>query len=325
MRIVNPPAIDVSDANATAGDVLSPKTFYAGESEERKVGTITQATDLSSVDADLVTGNIKTGITIFGVLGSDDVQDISEGDSLVGEVKEGKTFFSITGGKKTGTLPTKTLSSGSKTVEAGYYAATTLDAVDGDLVSGSIKSGVTIFGVAGSVNVQDISDSDAVVSDVGLGKTFYSVTGTRKTGTHECADPAFDDSEEQAPSYSYGNKTHHGEQDILTGGETKTLRTVNITCTGGATLVAMTGGMCFVQPADTDKVKMQLLIGGVQKAESAYFPVYASGSAILVGYDEDVAGEEITCILRVHNYDASPLSTYAEWSGWGLGACSVKA
>ena len=49
----------------------------------------------------------------------------------------------------TGTLVTRTLSAANDTVAAGYYAATTLSAVDADLVVANIKSGVTIFGLAG--------------------------------------------------------------------------------------------------------------------------------------------------------------------------------
>ena len=48
-----------------------------------------------------------------------------------------------------GTMPTQTLSPANDTVNAGYYNATTLAAVDADLAAGNIKSGVTIFGVAG--------------------------------------------------------------------------------------------------------------------------------------------------------------------------------
>ena len=187
MKYTRPPALDVSDATALAGDVISPKTFYAG-GDEIKVGTITEATDLSAVDTDLVAGNIKTGITIFSVLGSDDVQDVSDADAAVAEVRSSKTFYSVTGVRKTGTLPDKSLNPASETVEAGYYAATTLSAVDGDLVTGSIKSGVTVFGVSGHTDVRNISDADAGVGDVVEGKTFYAVGGAKKTGTLDLED-----------------------------------------------------------------------------------------------------------------------------------------
>ena len=46
---------------------------------------------------------------------------------------------------------TQTLSSANDTVAAGYYAATTLSAVDTDLAAGNIKSGTTIFGILGTL------------------------------------------------------------------------------------------------------------------------------------------------------------------------------
>jgi|GEM_PF-1281823 len=81
-----------------------------------------------------------------------------------------------------GTMLTRTLSNASTTVNAGYYAATTLTAVDADLVSSNIKSGVTIFGVAGSSSVVDTASGDAVAGDMLSGKKGY-VNGSLVTGT----------------------------------------------------------------------------------------------------------------------------------------------
>jgi len=71
------------------------------------------------------------------------------------DVLSGKTFISRTTGNgetmTTGTMPTQTLSDSSETVNAGYYAATTLSAVDSDLAAGNIKSGTIIFGITGTL------------------------------------------------------------------------------------------------------------------------------------------------------------------------------
>lgn len=77
--------------------------------------------------------------------------DVSDADAAVGDVKESKTFYSVAEPRKTGTLPTKTLSAANETVEAGYYAATTLSAVDVDLAVGNIKKDVNIFGKVGTL------------------------------------------------------------------------------------------------------------------------------------------------------------------------------
>ncbi|KKK77353.1 hypothetical protein LCGC14_2854460, partial [marine sediment metagenome] len=140
------------------------------------------ATTLSTVDGDLAVGNIKSGITMFGFAGSADVQDISDATAIEAEVLAPETFYAVSGGIRTGTMATRTLNPANETVNAGYYAATTLSAVDAQLAAANILSGVVIFGFTGVATVQDIADADAVLADVMNGKTFYSVTGGRKTG-----------------------------------------------------------------------------------------------------------------------------------------------
>ena len=67
---------------------------------------------------------------------------------VAGEMKTGDEAW-VNGSKVTGT-GTKTLSAANDTVAAGYYAATTLHAVDTDLVEAKVKTGSTIFGIVGS-------------------------------------------------------------------------------------------------------------------------------------------------------------------------------
>ena len=47
-------------------------------------------------------------------------------------------------------FPTRTLSAANETVQEGYYAATTLSAVDADLAIGNIKKDIVIFGFTGT-------------------------------------------------------------------------------------------------------------------------------------------------------------------------------
>ncbi|MBA7475664.1 hypothetical protein ES707_11036 [subsurface metagenome] len=77
--------------------------------------------------------------------------DVSDADAGVGDVKDPKTFYSVAAPKKTGTMPTQTLDPANEDVNAGYYAETTLSAVDEHLAAGNIKDGVDIFGFAGTV------------------------------------------------------------------------------------------------------------------------------------------------------------------------------
>ena len=323
MKKGSPPSLDVSDATATVNDVLSAKTFYAGEDPEKKTGMITEATDLSSVDADLVTGNIKTGITIFGVLGSDDVQDVSEADAGVGDVKAGKTFFAVTGSKKTGTLPTETLSPVSETVAAGYYAATTLSAVDGDLITGSIKNGVTIFGIAGHTDVRDTSDADAAVGDVVTGKTFYAGGGAKKTGTLECqGNPDYDDKASTYTGCDVGSSSVSWKRtESLTSLQEKILSTITVTPEAGGTILAFAGGMV---DSDSGNVGLRINCDGSMMTDptAAYYCVSNSHAFNIVGKKEDCANQEYTITL-VAKEGAGEGATF--WhSGIGFAVVMIK-
>lgn len=70
----------------------------------------------------------------------------------------------------------QTLSSNTVAVTAGYYAATTLAAVDTDLTAANIKTNVTLFGIAGT-----LSSASAVVPKTGQ-KTSYV---TNDDGTYQ--------------------------------------------------------------------------------------------------------------------------------------------
>ena len=168
---------DVSDADAVVGEVVEGKFFYA-VAPPRKTGTLAEVAlapgssaypqgyhvgdggGLPAIDADLAVGNIKKDVVIFGVTGIvEEGTDISDADAAVGDVRTGKTFYSVEEPRKTGTIAEVAIAAGSENVPAGIHTATTLSAIDGDLAVGNIKSGVTIFGkagtIAGSYRLQD--------------------------------------------------------------------------------------------------------------------------------------------------------------------------
>jgi len=101
-------------------------------------------TNLSTIDSDLATGNIKSGETIFGKAGSSDVRDSTDADAEVGDVESGKTFYAGGGAKKTGTLtspnPDHDAAAGDQGTGIGY-AVTTGDNVQ--LAAGSDESCIT--------------------------------------------------------------------------------------------------------------------------------------------------------------------------------------
>ncbi|NJO18324.1 MAG: DUF1566 domain-containing protein [Thioploca sp.] len=132
-------------------------------------------------DANLISSNIKAGVTIFGVPGNKNVVDTSSGNANSSYLLEGQKAW-VKGKEITGSLLSRSLSGTSTTVATGIYGATTLEVVDADLVSSNIKSGVTIFGVPGDVNVVDTSSGDALASEILNGKKAW-VDGNEVTGT----------------------------------------------------------------------------------------------------------------------------------------------
>ncbi|MDA0578528.1 MAG: DUF1566 domain-containing protein, partial [Verrucomicrobia bacterium] len=130
----------------------------------------------------------STGQTLDDIMAKAPLLDAVNG-ATAAQVLTGKTFWGLLSGgwgTLTGTMPIQTLSAANDTVSAGYYAATTLSAVDTDLVSGNIRKDQTIFGVAGDANVVNTSSGDAVAANIALGKKAWAdgaeVTGNKAGG-----------------------------------------------------------------------------------------------------------------------------------------------
>jgi Protein of unknown function (DUF1566) len=125
-------------------------------------------------DAGLVTGNIKKGVTIFGVPGKTEVVDTASATALLTDILMGKTAYvggNLVTGNVTqgGTVPG---GDGLKTfnIPDGLYSGTkTATANDAKLLATNIKSGVTIFGATGTTL---ISSGTAGAANVLTGKTF---------------------------------------------------------------------------------------------------------------------------------------------------------
>ena len=138
------------------------------------------ATNLALVDIDLASPNIRSGTTIFGVVGGVNVVDTTGGDAAAGDILTGRVAW-VAGVEITGTIPLGTLSESSDLVLAGYYAAASLSAVDPDLAAGNIRADATIFGFPGTANVVDTTSGDAGAGDILAGRTAW-VDGVAVTG-----------------------------------------------------------------------------------------------------------------------------------------------
>ncbi len=171
------------DGAAITG-VIETKTLSAA-SETLGAGYYATTT-LSAADSDLATANIKSGITIFGIDGNSNVVDTSSGDAAAGNLLADKICWAD-GAAITGTMAnvgaqTVTPGTANTTITAGYHNGSGYCAGDANLISANIKSGVTIFSVAGDSNVVDTSSGDATAADVADGKIAF-VDGAALTGS----------------------------------------------------------------------------------------------------------------------------------------------
>src|SRR5205085_9437568 len=151
---------------------LIGKTITAGAADQVIRNPNLSTNIVVAGDADLVTGNIKSGINMFGVVGKTSVVETSTGTAAAGDVLSGKVGF-VNGATVTGTMPnmigvinatgTAQWPDGSLAVyqPVGYYkggagdgeikvSPAQLQVADGDLTAANIKPGISIFGIAGT-------------------------------------------------------------------------------------------------------------------------------------------------------------------------------
>jgi len=172
------------------------------------------AFNLSTVDTDLATGNVKNGVTIFGIAGDSNVVDTSSGDAMAGEILSGKKAW-VDGSEVTGTLATRIPTNTTVNQPAGNYNAFNLSTVDTDLAAGNVKSGVTIFGIAGDSNVVDTSSGDAMAGEILSGKKAW-VDGSEVTGTLATRIPTNTTVNQSAGNYNAFNLSTV-DTDLATG------------------------------------------------------------------------------------------------------------
>jgi hypothetical protein len=106
-------------------------------------------------DADLAAGNIRSGVSIFGVAGDPHVVNTASGDATAGDILSGTVAW-VDGSEVTGSMPDNgalviTPTTTSQTIAAGYHDGSGYVVGDADLVAGNIKGGVSVFGVDGAL------------------------------------------------------------------------------------------------------------------------------------------------------------------------------
>ncbi|BCK01399.1 hypothetical protein [Anaerocolumna chitinilytica] len=194
---------DVTASNVLAGKKYSSDTEIGGTGTMANIGpTAAETINLTSEGAEytisqgyhsglrkikaaitnIAAAVIKAGVTVGGIAGT----FTADATALASQMLAGVTAY-VNGNKITGTIVSKaaatyTPGTTDQTIAAGQYlsGAQTVKG-DANLVTGNIKSGVSIFGVAGNVNVVDTSAGDAVANDILSGKKAY-VDGALVTG-----------------------------------------------------------------------------------------------------------------------------------------------
>ena len=168
--------------NAVAGNVLSGATFsnagaagLTGAMPDNGAVTITPGTTSKAIpagyhngsgtvggDANLVTGNIKSGATIFGVSGAPAVVDTSSGTAAAGDLARGKAAY-VNGALVTGTFVPALANRVNKTGQVSCWdsAGTLLSSCTGTGQDGEYQYGISPAmdpnGTAGPYNTPALS------------------------------------------------------------------------------------------------------------------------------------------------------------------------
>lgn len=185
-----------ASGTATADQVLTGQTFSnasgASTGAMANIGaqTITPGTTAQTIsqgyhngdgsvagDSNLDAGNIRSGVTIFGVGGDSNVVNTGSGDAGADDLLSGKKVW-VDGVEVTGALPSRTVSPDTTAVAAGYYPATDLVSVDTDLIAENITYGVTIFGVTGTAPPHIVTSAGQVWMDRNLGASRVATSMT---------------------------------------------------------------------------------------------------------------------------------------------------
>jgi hypothetical protein len=202
--------VETATATAVAGNILATKTAYVNgslvtgtminRSGSALVYTVTTADQAVAVgytdglaisvkvkgEPNLLTANIKAGVTIAGVSGATNVVDTTEASYIatMAQIITGRVAF-VNGTKLTGTMPynasptaTIVLNGGTVIVPAGYSDGGTITATITSLVATNILKGATVGGVVGTAT----ADADAIANNLLASKTAY-VNGVKITGT----------------------------------------------------------------------------------------------------------------------------------------------
>lgn len=165
------PGVDTSDADATAENIDSGKTAYVKGQKITGTSTKVNTSDANAVAGDIATGKTAyvNGVKLTGTHTCPPGLDTSDANATAADILTGKTAY-VNGAKVTGTISiveAATITPGTldQTISAGQYMAGA-QTIKGEpnLLAENIKNGVSIFGVSGTYQSSGIDTSDATAT-----------------------------------------------------------------------------------------------------------------------------------------------------------------
>lgn len=133
----------------------------------------------------------QVNIPLSGGGGNATFYDTTGADASASDVLSGKTFYKdglktgsmVNNGRQSGTISTKAQT---VTINEGYHNGSGTVKIStteqNKIITGNIKSGVSILGVSGKASVVDTADGTASARQIANGRTAY-VNGSKLTGT----------------------------------------------------------------------------------------------------------------------------------------------
>lgn len=240
--------------DAAVDDVLKTKTFYNTDARTKVTGTL----ELT-------------------------------GTAAAGDVLNTKTFYDTDAKtKRTGTMPNRgTVSTDISakatevTIAQGYHSGSgkvkIATAEQNKIITGNIKAGITILGVAGNSNVVDTSAGDATAAQILSDKKAYVdgalVTGTIPSKTAQTYTPGTSNQTISAGQYLAGAQTISGDADL-----------VSANIKSGANIFGVAGKTEVVDTSSGDAVAGEILKGKKAWVDGAEVTGTASLPTIQTAY-----------------------------------------
>lgn len=214
--------------DAPAAPTAPGSAMYTLEDIYQRLNAGTAGTPRPGAFVEPAAGPSGTIRTLTEIMGKMPAPDNTNG-ATAADVLGGKTFWGLTGGAwglQTGAMATQTVTNTTTSQSAGYYNAFNLATVDTDLTAANIKSGVSIFGVAGT--------------DAGSGGTFsapFPVAKTGQTTSYASGDDGALQKGVAWPNPRFTDNSNGTVTDNLTG----LVWLKNAGCSGGMTWAAAMG------------------------------------------------------------------------------------